>query len=103
MAETNLTTCEHLQALEEAIASSGIAIAAKGDWWGSGSSRNIYFNCVLDSSAIREQFKLPEFVEWYEYDGRVAGQEAGFHCKKCNSLLVGGLAEYGGKVWPPKS
>jgi hypothetical protein len=49
---------------------------------------------------LEKRFQLPAFVGWYEYDGRVAGHEAGFHCKECNSLLVGGMATYGGELWP---
>jgi len=97
---STLVTCEHLQPIEASIRASGVAVVASGDWWGEGLKNRIYFNCVLDRLPIEHAFGMPSFVEWYEYDGRVAGVEAGFHCKECNSLLVGGL--YGGKLWSPQ-
>lgn len=99
---TNFLTCEHLQGIESLARSSGIEVGAAGDWWGNGSVQSVYFNCVLSQERICNLFQLPAFVEWYEYDGRVAGHEAGFHCKQCNSQLVGGVSTYGGKVWPPQ-
>ena len=99
---SDLVTCQHLQPIEAQARSAGIDLTASGDWWGNGSVNNVYFNCVLDQGAIASMFQLPDFVEWYEYDGRVAGHEAGFHCKQCNSLLVGGISAYGGKVWPSR-
>jgi len=96
----NLITCKHLQPVEKLALSSGMEVATSGDWWGNGCHQSVYFNCVLTRGIIENLFHLPEFVEWYEYDGRVAGHEAGFHCKKCNSLLVGGFPAYGGKQWP---
>lgn len=98
---SKLITCEHLRPVEASARASGIGIAASGNWWGSGSGNDIYFDCVLARSRIEQSFDLPDCVEWYEYDGRVSGHEAGFHCKRCNSLLVGGLAAYGGTSWPP--
>jgi hypothetical protein len=97
---SNLITCNHLQAIEASARAAGISVTATGDWWGKGHQKNIYFNCVLARSRIERLFKLPPCVEWYEYDGRAAGHEAGFHCKQCSSVLVGGFAKYGGKRWP---
>jgi hypothetical protein len=96
----DLVTCQHLQPIEALARSAGIELIASGDWWGNGSVQSVYFNCVLNQKLITSAFQLPVFVEWYEYDGRVAGHEAGFHCKQCNSQLVGGVPAYGGKWWP---
>ena len=98
-----IQTCEHLKELEKAIRNAGVIIVTYGDWWGTGNKQNIYFDCVLDQKAIEKEFELAPFVEWYEYDGRVAGSEAGYECKQCSSLLVGKLALYGGEQWPNPS
>ncbi|RNF84515.1 hypothetical protein [Montanilutibacter psychrotolerans] len=95
-----LMTCIHLQPIESAIRAGGIAVAASGDWWGSGSTANVTFDCVLDRRAIERRFAPPAFVHWHEYDGRGAGHEAGFDCTQCGSLLVGGFKKYGGRRWP---
>jgi hypothetical protein len=96
----NLITCSHLQPVESAAYTDKVGVTATGDWWGSGSTKNVYLDCSLDRSAVEAAFLLPMFVEWYEYDGRVAEQEAGFRCKQCNSILVGNMAGYSSKVWP---
>lgn len=98
-----LVTCEHLQDLEASARKAGLEVAATGDWWGSGSAKSVYFACVLARDVIERSFRLPDFVEWHEYDGRAAGHEAGWRCKRCNSLLVGGCATYGDRVWPSPS
>jgi len=95
-----LITCKHLQSIESAAHADGLPVAARGNWWEKGEGNNIYFGCVLNRALLEKRFQLPAFVGWYEYDGRVAGHEAGFHCKECNSLLVGGMATYGGEWWP---
>jgi len=96
-----MNTCIHLQQIERTALDDDISVSATGDWWQSGTSDNLYLNCILNKQKINEQFELPSFVEWYEYDGRVAGHEEGLYCKKCNSLLVGGHHVYGGMVlWP---
>lgn len=96
----NNQTCEHLAAVEAAALADGIAVGYRGDWWGSGSTRNLYLNCILDGTLVRHRFHIPEFVVWHEYDGMAAGHEAGLECKQCKSLLVGGHPRYGGTLWP---
>jgi len=80
-----------------------LEILSEGNWWSEGPENRIFFSCVLNKQTISTQFDLREFVQWYEWDGRVAGQEAGFHCTKCDSLLAGSMAKYGNrmKLWPP--
>jgi len=95
-----MITCEHLQSIEQSARDAGLEIEAQGDWWGKGTKQNVYFSCILNQSVLKTAYNLPEFVEWYEWDGRVAGHEAGFHCKQCDSLLVGKLPQYGKLIWP---
>jgi hypothetical protein len=77
--------------MESDMRNDNIAIEATGDWWGTGHKNNIYFDCVINERKARKQFSLPDFVKWHEYDGRAGGQEAGFQCEKCDSLLVGNI------------
>lgn len=98
---SKLVTCAHLQPIEAAIRAAGIRIVTSENWWSADHEGGcVYFACVLKRARIERGFKLPVFVEWYEYDGHVAGHEAGFHCKQCNSLLAGGLKKHGEKSWP---
>lgn len=97
---TVMITCEHLRPIEVSAREAGLKIEASGDWWGNSSTQNIYFACALNKAALVKEYILPDFIEWYEWDGRVAGHEAGFHCKRCDSLLVGSLNLYEKRIWP---
>ena len=89
-----LVTCVHLQEIEAALRLADLEIEVEGDWWGTGSGKSVYFKCILDPSQIRERYDVDACVEWTEYDGRMAGHEAGFHCPQCKSFLVGGHPNY---------
>lgn len=89
-----LVTCLHLQAIETALRQDGVEIEVEGDWWGTGIKKSVYFKCILDQSRIRKRFDIDASIEWTEYDGRVAGHEAGFHCSQCKSFLVGAHPNY---------
>jgi hypothetical protein len=85
-----LLTCPHLQALERDLRSSGVRIALEDkDWDNSAAGFWVYFGARIEPVATRAQFNLPEFVEYYEWNGRVAGQEAGFTCTRCHSAVMG--------------
>lgn len=98
-----LVTCLHLQAIETDLRQAGIEIEVEGDWWGTGNEKSVYFKCILDQPLIRERYHIDATVNWTEYDGRLAGHEAGFHCSECKSFLVGGhlnYAEHYPIAWP---
>ena len=59
----------------------------KGEW--------VYYDCFFDEPKIREKFKLPQTVKYYEYDGRVAGQESGFIDELTNDAVLGNHPLYG--------
>jgi hypothetical protein len=85
-----LITCSHLQPLERELREIGTPIEHEGQsWWGTSRGMWIYFRCFLEEGALRRRFNLPESVRYSEYDGGVAGQEAGFVCSECESAVVG--------------
>ena len=59
----------------------------EGEW--------VYFDCYFDENRIREKLALPGTVKYYEYDGRVAGQESGFIDKFTNDAVLGNHPLYG--------
>ena len=59
----------------------------KGEW--------VYFDCYFDEQKIRQRFNLPKTVKYYEYDGRVAGQESGFIDELTNDAVLGNHPLYG--------
>ena len=90
-----LKTCSHLQALEQELREASIPLQYEGkSWWKSSLGMWLYFHCFLDEASLRRRFKLPEFVSYSEYDGHVAGQEAGFVCSNCESAIMGVHRDY---------
>ena len=90
--DTILLTCEHLRALEKDLRDAGIATQAEGcSWWGPSKGNWVFFNAFLDGDALRRHYRLPDFVTYNAYDGKVAGEEAGFECLRCESAIKGVL------------
>ena len=58
----------------------------------------MYFRCFLEEGELRLRLHLPESVRYSEYDGRAAGQEAGFVCSECESAVMGVHRNYAGGV-----
>lgn len=85
-----LLTCPHLQALERDLRTSGVRVELeRKDWNEKGTGFWVFFRSGIDRDATRARFTLPDFVEWHEWDGRVGGHEAGFHCTQCRSGVMG--------------
>ena len=91
-----LITCPYLQPLERELREAGCSVEYEGRSWWEASSRGmwVYFRCFLDEAALRRRLNLPESISYSEYDGRVAGQEAGFICRECESAVMGGHSRY---------
>jgi len=81
--------CEHLKPLENDLISKSMELTFRGKPWGDNCKEWVYFNCYLDRRAIEKKYNFPAFITYHEYDGRVAGQEAGFVCKKCHDAVMG--------------
>jgi hypothetical protein len=83
-----LLTCPHLQALERDLRATGVHIGWEGKYeekrglW-------VYFSVRLDPAIVRQQYDLPDFVEYDEWNGRAAGADAGFQCMQCESAIQG--------------
>lgn len=85
-----LITCSHLQHLEHELRETGTHIEYQGkSWWGTSRGMWMYFQCFLEADALRQRFNLPQSVHYSEYNGGVAGQEAGFVCSECDSAVMG--------------
>jgi len=61
----------------------------KGEW--------VYYDCYFDEQSIREKFKLPSYIKYYEYDGRASGQESGFIDERTNDSVLGSHPKYARK------
>ncbi len=83
-----MKTCEHLEPLERALADARIALASIESpysddyrWYGC--------NCTFDEPALRKRLGLGASIDYDEYDGRVAGSDATWGCKKCKVAVMG--------------
>ncbi|HSV16157.1 MAG TPA: hypothetical protein VLI90_17985 [Tepidisphaeraceae bacterium] len=85
-----LKTCPHLQPIEQAILDAGAAIGAGMPSPYSGAGGTWYPVAVtFDEPSLRRRLNLPAFVQFAEYDGRVAGSDASFYCTQCKCALMG--------------
>jgi len=81
-------TCPHLQPIADALEQRGIALEPiaspyADDWaWHA-------CDCTFDADALRRRLGLDGGVEYIEYDGRVAGSDATFGCKRCRCVIMG--------------
>ena len=55
----------------------------------------VYFDCYFDEAAVRRQFGFGAEVRYVAYDGRVAGQEAGFYDPDTGFGVMGHHPDYG--------
>lgn len=87
---TPVKSCEHLAPLERELSRIGVELGEAmqspygsewGDWFP--------VNCTFDGEMLRARLELPEFINYEEYDGRVAGSDATFYCKTCNRAIMG--------------
>ena len=87
-------TCPHLAPLEQGLRAAGIPAVLDGkSWYRSKYDTSpgwgwVYFKCLLDRRALEKRFDLGKPVHYQEYDGRVAGCEAGFYCQQHDSAVV---------------
>jgi hypothetical protein len=87
-------SCAHLAALEAFLRGEGVAVQSEGgSWWSLQSGGWVAFECYLAPS-LRDRFRLAEFVRYETFDGKAAGQEAGFCCPRCESGVVGAHLRY---------
>jgi hypothetical protein len=87
--------CEHLRDLELAIAAAGIGETYRGQPWSQNCQEWVYFDCILDTAAIRESFDLAACVVDHRNDDPKSGLEAGFVCQECHDAIMGVHPEAG--------
>jgi hypothetical protein len=87
--QTDSNICEHLKPLENDLMKESIRLTFRGKPWSYNCNEWVYFDCFLDRKAIEQKYQFPSFISYHEYDGRVAGQEAGFVCEKCKTAVMG--------------
>jgi hypothetical protein len=81
--------CQHLQPLEEAIRAHGIAVTYRGKPWTENCREWVYFDCYIDTQAVRHSFQLPDCVQDHAHRGTHDGQERGFECSLCHDGVMG--------------
>ena len=94
-------TCAHLEPLEKELEARGVRIGEPmpspyGPEWGLWSE----VDCTFDAASLRARLRLPEFIRFEEYDGRVAGSDATFYCPRCHRALMGRHRAYAGPTTP---
>jgi hypothetical protein len=77
----------HLQRLGFAPTYRGAPYGQGLDW--------TYYDCYFDEAAVRQRFSLGAEVRYVAYDGRVAGQEAGFYDPVTGFGIMGHHPHYG--------
>lgn len=75
------TICEHLAPLDDALAAAGFKETFRGQAWSDNCREWVYYDCVLDTAAIRRMFALADCVKDHTHRGTHDGQEAGLVCE----------------------
>ena len=72
----------------------GFTPTYRGDPYGHGLDW-VYFDCFFNEAAVRQQFGLGPETTYEAYDGRAAGQEAGFYDPRTGFGVMGHHPDYG--------
>ena len=92
--------CEHLAPLERELMDKRIPETYRGAAWGENTREWVYFNCVLDTEALRERFSFPAFVTVHQNSDPRSGTEHGFICQKCLDGIMGKLPAENPEIEP---
>jgi hypothetical protein len=82
-------TCRHLHALEAELIAGGVRETYRGTPWSMNCREWVYFDVVLDVSAIMARLRFPPCVEVHENPDPKSGTERGFVCTECNDAVMG--------------
>lgn len=82
-------TCEHLAALEQALAAARIEETYRGQPWSNNCREWVYFRCVLELPAIRARHALADCVKDHVHRGTHDGSEQGLVCEQHYDALMG--------------
>lgn len=81
--------CEHLRPLEELLIARGIPVSFRGQAWSMNCREWVYFDCFLDTDAIRKEISFPPCVQDHAHRGTHDGQERGLVCTQCHDAIIG--------------
>ena len=76
------------------LARLGFIPTYRGDPYGQGLDW-LYFGCFFHEAAVRRHFGLGAETRYVAYDGRAAGQEAGFYDLRTGFGIMGHHPDYG--------
>jgi len=82
-------TCEHLRPLEHAIIARGIRETYRGKAWSQNCREWVYFDCFIDTAAVRRSLAIPGWVVEHSHRGTHDGEERGFVCSHCHDAIMG--------------
>jgi hypothetical protein len=96
-----MKTCPHLAVLEQELASRGIELGPGGiSPYGPELGTWFPCDCVFDEPSLRTRLRIPECVDYQEYDGRMAGSDATFFCRSCKRAIMGMHPRYANRQTP---
>lgn len=55
----------------------------------------VSYDCYFDAEKIKKRFNLPKTITYFEYDGKMAGQESGFIDETTKDAILGSHPLYG--------
>ena len=90
--------CEHLQPLERAIRAQGIRATYRGQAWTENCREWVYFDCFIDTEAVRKSMPLADCVHEHSHRGTHDGQERGFECSLCKDGVMGAYEPQAGGI-----
>jgi hypothetical protein len=83
--------CEHLHAVERAIAAEGIRETFRGQAWSHNCREWVYYDCYINLDAARGRFALDACVQDHIHRGTHDGEERGLVCTRCHDAIMGRL------------
>lgn len=90
--------CEHLRSLEHALVARGIRETFRGQPWSQNCREWVYFDCFIDTAAVRTTLALAECVQDHVHRGTHDGQERGFVCSQCHDGILGSYEARPGSI-----
>lgn len=90
--------CKHLTDIEQALLDAGIKETFRGTPWSQNCREWVYFDVVLDVSALKLHFDIPDCVEIHENTDQRSGIERGMVCTECQDAIMGNIK--GNNIFP---
>ncbi|MBZ5531413.1 MAG: hypothetical protein LAO20_08275 [Acidobacteriia bacterium] len=88
--------CEHLRTLEEAMVAAGMRETWRGQAWSNNCREWVYFDCFIDTEAVRRNLSLAPCVIDHAHRGTHDGQERGLECSACHDGIMGAYEKRAG-------